>query len=234
MGGNMTDLKILEYYVGDNYNFKILKDKKGKKFGKLINVNTNEEEELNQKVLPENISNLVNVVKVVVSAAWQDGKILQSEKDAFNKVFKNVDVSEEHEKEIKNEMVNPTPIEELVKHIKTREEKMLVLETSLLLVIADNEFHPKEKAFIEYLVKEFKLDPVDIAILYSILPERVKKYIVKEKLNEVLEIRADEIETLNKFAPDTKIHDTSYNRVYTTFLHNWKNRSVRYRRISSY
>ena len=230
----MADYKTLEYYVGDNYDFKVLKDEKGKKIGKLVNRNTNEEEEMNQKVLPENISNLVNVAKVVISAAWQDGKILQSEKDAFNKVFEHVDVSEEHENEIKNEMVNPTPIEELVKHIKTREEKMLVLETSLLLVIADNEFHPKEKAFIEYLVKEFKLDPADIAILYSILPEQVKKYIVKEKLNEVLEIRADEIETLNKFAHDTRIFDASHERVYTTFLNNWKNKSVRYRRTSIY
>ncbi len=230
----MTDLKILEYYVSDNYTFKVLKDEKGKKFGKLVNSNTNEEEELNQKVLPENIPNLLNVAKVVISAAWQDGKILQSEKDAFNKVFEHVDFSEEQEHEIKNEQVNPTPIEELVKHIKTREEKMLILETSLLLVIADNEFHPKEKAFIEYLVKEFKLDPVDIGILYSILPKRVKKYIVKEKLNEILEIRADEIETLNKFAPGTKIHDASHERVYTTFLHNWKTRSDRYRRTSVY
>ena len=230
----MADCKILEYYVSDNYAFKILKDEKEKKFGKLINRSTNEEEELNQKVLPENISNLVNVAKVVISAAWQDGKILQSERDAFNKVFEHVDVSEEQEQEIKKELVNPTPIEELVKHIESREEKMLILETSLLLVIADNEFHPKEKVFIEYLVKEFKLDPADIAILYSILPERVKKYIVKEKLNEVLEIRADEIETLNKFAHDTKILDASHERVYTTFLNNWKNRSVRYRRTSIY
>jgi tellurite resistance protein len=230
----MADYKTLEYYVGDNYDFKVLKDEKGKKFGKLVNRNTNEEEKLNQKVLPENISNLVNVAKVVISAAWQDGKILQSEKDAFNEVFEHVDVTEEQELEIKNEMVNPTPIEELVKYIKTREEKMLVLETSLLLVIADNEFHPKEKAFIEYLVKEFKLDSADIAILYSILPERVKKYIVKEKLNEVLEIKADEIETLNKFVPSTKIIDASHGRVYTTFLNNWKNRSVRYRRTSVY
>ena len=230
----MADYKTLEYYVGDNYDFKIVKDEKGKKIGKLVNRNTNEEEELNQKVLPENISNLLHVAKVVISAAWQDGKILQSEKDAFNKVFEHVDVSEEHENEIKNELVNPTPVEELVKYIKTREEKMLVLETSLLLVIADNEFHPKEKAFIEYLVKEFKLDSADIAILYSILPERVKKYIVKEKLNEVLEIKADEIETLNKFAPDTKILDASHGRVYTTFLNNWKNRSIRYRRSSVY
>ena len=230
----MADYKTLEYYVGDNYDFKILKDENGKKIGKLVNRNTNEEEKLNQKVLPENISNLLNVAKVVISAAWQDGKILQSEKDAFNKVFEHVDVSEEQEHEIKNELINPTPIEELAKHIKTREEKMLVLETSLLLVIADNEFHPKEKAFIEYLVKEFKLDPADIAILYSILPERVKKYIVKEKLNEVLEIKADEIETLNKFAPDTKILDASHERVYTKFLHNWKNRSDRYKRSSVY
>ncbi|MCK5762984.1 MAG: hypothetical protein KAH05_02590, partial [Clostridiales bacterium] len=108
------------------------------------------------------------------------------------------------------------------------------LETSLLLIIADNEFHPKEKTFIEYLVKEFKLDTTDIAMLYRILPERVKKYIVKEKLNEVFEIKADEIEVLNKFANDTKIQDASHDMVYSSFMNNWKNRSNRYRRTSIY
>ena len=230
----MVESKITEYFFNENYSFTVVRDEKGKKIGKLVNIQTSKEEKLDQRVLPENIPNLLNVAKIIISAAWQDGKILQSEKDAFNKVFEHVDVSEEQEREIKNELVNPTPIEELVKHIKTREEKMLILETALLLIIADNEFHPKEKAFIEYLVKEFKLDTADFIILYNILPQRVKKYITREKLHNTLEIKADEIDVITKFAVDKKAKDTSHEQVYSHFLNNWKNRSTRYRRSSVY
>lgn len=232
----MSDFKTVEYYVNDNYSFEIKRNEKGQKIGRLVNMENNQQigPDLVQKVIPENIENLVNVAKVVISAAWQDGKILQSEKDAFNSVFEHVDVSDEQEAEIKNELVNPTPIEELVKKIKTREEKMLVLETSLLLIIADNEFHPKEKAFIEYLVKEFKLDKTDFAILYNILPDEVRKYIVKESINETLEIKADEIEMLTQFSEKSEAKGVDHEKVYASFLNNWKNRSNRYRRISSY
>ncbi|MCF7794360.1 MAG: TerB family tellurite resistance protein [Candidatus Cloacimonetes bacterium] len=232
----MSEFKTLEYYVNDDYSFEIKRNEKGQKIGRLVSLETDQQmgPELVQKVIPENIKNLVNVAKVVISAAWQDGKILQSEKDAFNKVFEHVDVSEEQEAEIKNELVNPTPIEELVKNIRTREEKMLILETSLLLIIADNEFHPKEKAFIEYLVKEFKLDKTDFAILYNVLPEEVRKYIVKESITDTLAIKADEIEMLTQFAEKSEVKDVNHEKVYSSFLNNWKDRSNRYRRISSY
>ncbi len=232
----MSEYKIVEYFVNEDHSFTIKRNDKGQKIGVLKDLKTNRQvgSELTQKVIPENIKNLVNVAKVVISAAWQDGKILQSEKDAFNHVFKHVDVSPEQEADIKNELVNPTPIEELVKKIKTREEKMLILETSLLLIIADNEFHPKEKSFIEYLVKEFKLDKTDFAILYNILPDKVRKYIVKEKLNETLAIKEDEIAALSQFTDKKDIKKVNYEQVYTGFMNNWKNRSSRYRRISSY
>ncbi|MCK4695388.1 MAG: TerB family tellurite resistance protein, partial [Candidatus Cloacimonetes bacterium] len=206
----------------------------GRKVGKLVNLITEEVEEFNQRVLPQNIPNLLNVAKVVISAAWQDAKILPSEKEAFENAFRNVNFTNEQRAEIEKEFKDPTPKEELVKNIMTREEKILILETSLLLVIADNEFHPKEKEFIGYLIKEFELDPTDFVILYSILPERVKKYITKEKLHETLEIKADEIETLKKFVVAKKAIDTSHDQVYAQFLHNWKNRSIRYRRSSVY
>ncbi len=232
----MPNFKTVEYYVNDSYSFEIKRNSKGQKIGQLKDLVTNEviEPTLDQKVIPENITNLVNVAKVVISAAWQDGKITQSEKDAFNIVFEHVDVPEEQEIEIKNELVNPTPIEELVKQIKTREEKMLILETSLLLIIADNEFHPKEKAFIEYLVKEFELDKTDFAILYNMLPERVRKYIVKERINETLAINEAEINALVQFVPEKTLKDASHEVVYSSFLNNWKNRSNRYRRSSVY
>lgn len=232
----MSEFKTVEYYVNDNYAFEIMRNDKGQKIGYLVDLKTNQriEPELVQKVIPENIENLVNVIKVVISAAWQDGKILQAEKDAFNRIFENVDVSPEQEAEIKKEMINPTPIEELVKKIKTREEKMFILETSLLLIIADKEFHPKEKAFIEFLVKEFKLDKTDFAILYNILPAEVRKYIVKESINETLAIKEDEIKVLSQFADEVPATDVNHDKVYSSLLNNWKNRSIRYRRISSY
>ena len=230
----MADLKTVEYFVSDNYSFKVMRDEKGRKTGKLVNLITEEVEEFNQRVLPQNIPNLLNVAKVVISAAWQDGKILPSENEAFENAFRNVNFTNEQRAEIEKEFKDPTPKEELVKNIMTREEKMLILETSLLLVIADNEFHPKEKEFIGYLIKEFELDSTDFIILYSILPERVKKYITKEKLHETLEIKADEIETLKKFVVAKKAIDTSHDQVYAQFLNNWKNRSVRYRRSSVY
>jgi tellurite resistance protein len=232
----MSKFKTIEYYVNEDFSFEIKRNDKGQKFGKLIDLKTCKPigKELDQKVIPENVDNLVNVVKVVISAAWQDGKILQSEKDAFNKVFEHVDASPEQELEVKKEQTDPTPIEELVKHIKTREEKLLILETSLLLIIADNEFHPKEKAFIEYLVKEFKLDKTDFAILYNVLPEKVRKYIVKESINETLAIRADEIETLTQFSDKKVIENLNHEKVYSSLLNNWKDRSSRYRRISAY
>ena len=232
----MSKFKTVEYYVNDSYSFEIKRNDKGQKIGRLVDLKTKRVlgPELDQKVIPENIENLVNVVKVVISAAWQDGKILQSEKDAFNKVFEHVDVSPEQELEIKKEQTDPTPIEILVKKIKTREEKLLILETSLLLIIADNEFHPKEKAFIEYLVKEFKLDKTDFAILYNVLPENVRKYIIKESINETLAIKADEIIILTRFSDRNVFKNVSHEKVYSSFMDNWKNRSNRYRRISSY
>ncbi len=230
----MADLKTVEYFVSDNYSFKVMRDEKGRKVGKLVNLITDEVEEFNQRVLPQNIPNLLNVAKVVISAAWQDGKILPSEKEAFENAFRNVNFTNEQRAEIEKEFKDPTPKEELVKNIMTREEKMLILETSLLLVIADNEFHPKEKEFIGYLVKEFELDTTDFAILYSILPERVRKYITKEKLHETLEIKADEIESWKKFVVAKKALDTSHDQVYAQFLNNWKNKSIRYRRSSVY
>lgn len=232
----MSGYKTIAYYVNDDYSFEIKRNDKGQKIGRLVDLKTNKQvgKNLDHKVIPENIDNLVNVAKVVISAAWQDGKILQSEKDAFNKVFESVDVTPDQEQEIKNELANPTPIEELVKSIKTREEKLLILETSLLLIIADNEFHPKEKAFIEYLVKEFKLDKADFAILYNVLPEKVRKYIIKECLGETLAIKADEIKTLTEFSDKKVLRNVNHEKVYAFFMNNWKNRSDRYRRISSY
>ncbi len=230
----MAKSKITEYFFNENYSFTVVKDEKGKKIGKLVNIQTSKEEKLDQRVLPENIPNLLNVAKIIISAAWQDGKILPSEKEAFELAFKNVNFTEEQKVEIEKEFTDPTPKEELVKCITTREEKLLILETTFLLVIADDEFHPKEKAFIEYLVKEFKLDPADFMILYNILPQRVKKYITMEKLHNTLEIKADEIDVITKFAIEKKAKDTSHEQVYSHFLNNWKNRSIRYRRSSVY
>jgi len=228
--------KVWEYFLNDEYSFSITIDKVGRKTGKLVNLNKNEvlADDLMQKVIPENLPNLLSVAKVVINAAWQDGKILSTEKEAFNKAFKNVAFTNEQWAELENEFVDPSPIGELIKDIKSRDQQMLILETSLLLVIADGEFHPKEKEFIDYLVKEFGLDTEDFALLYRILPERVKKYIVKEKLHEGLNIKADEIKLLNKFIPEIKVQELKHEVVYGNLMNNWRNRRTRYSKIKSY
>ena len=225
-----------DYFVSDEYSFLISVDENGRKTGKLVDLRNNEvlADNLVRKVIPENIPNLLNVAKVVINAAWQDGKIRQEEKDAFNTAFANVDFTEEQRAELLKEFDNPTPIEELIPEIDSRDHKMLILETCILLVIADGEFHPKEKEFIDRLVKEFVLDPEDFALLYRILPERAKKYIVKEKLHEGLNIKADEIEVLDKFVPDHKVEELEHKHVYGNLMSNWRNRRTRYSRIKSY
>jgi len=100
--------------------------------------------------------------------------------------------------------------------------------------MADNEFHPKEKEFIEFLSKEFKLDKADFALLYRVLPEKVKKYIIQEKLHEGLQIKLEEIETLSKFIEENKLEEIKHEDVYVHFVNNWKNRRSRYSRIKSY
>ena len=224
------------YYVNDKYAFTIAKDKKGRKQGKLVDVKTGEilAGEMYQRVVPENIDNLVNVAKLLIGAAWQDGKIEESERQAFYEAFKNVKFSDSQKHEIEKEFKQPTPIKELVAKIENREEKLLILEASLLLIIADDEFHPKEKEFIEYLVKEFDLDSADFALLYYILPDKVKKYIVKEKINETLQIKSDEIATFDKLSAKEKSSKLNHNQVYYHFINSWKNRSSRYRRDSVY
>ena len=228
----MAEKKIIELFVSDDYSFNVMEDEKGKKVGKLVNLKTNKllADDLYQKIMPEDVSNLLNVAKVIISAAWQDGKILPSERRTFEKAFENVDFTRKQKKEIEKEFAKPTPIEKLIKKITSREEKLLILETSLLLVIADNEFHPKERKFIEYLVKEFGLDSADFALLYQILPQSVKKYIVKEKIHETLKIREDDIITLDKFAKEKKVGDINHEKVYYHFVRNWNNRSIRYQR----
>jgi len=136
--------------------------------------------------------------------------------------------------ELNQEFVKPTPIAELIEEITSRDQQMLILETSILLVIADGEFHPKEKEFIDLLVKKFELDTDDFALLYRILPERAKKYIIKEKLHEGLNIKADEIEILNKFVPDVKVPELKHEIVYGNLMNNWRNRRNRYSKIKSY
>ncbi len=226
----------VSYFGNEEYSFTITRDEKGRKIGKLMNVKTGDilTDNMFQRVMPENVPNLLNVAKVIISAAWQDGKILPSERKAFNEAFKNVNFTPKQKKEIEKEFVDPTPIKKLIKNIKTREEKLLILETSLLLVVADNEFHPKEKTFIETIVKEFNLDSYDFVLLYNILPERVKKYIVKENIHETLEINADEIQVVDKFTKKKKDKEVSHNQVYHHFIDSWKNRSIRYRRLSVY
>ena len=226
----------LEYFLNDDYSFSITIDKAGRKIGKLIDLKEDKilADNLMQKVIPEKLPNLINVAKVVISAAWQDGKILPSEKKAFNKAFENVAFTTEQWAEIEQEFINPTPISELIKNIKSRDQQMLILETSLLLVIADGEFHPKEKEFIDFLVKKFKLDTDDFALLYRILPERAKKYIIKEKLHEGLNIKADEMKVLNKFVPKIKVKELKHENVYNNLMNNWRNRRTRYSKINSY
>jgi tellurite resistance protein len=225
-----------DYFLSDEYSFLISVDDDGRKTGKLVDLKTNKvlADDLIRKVIPENIPNLLNVARVVVSAAWQDGKILQEEKDAFNTAFAKVDFTEEQRDILLKEFENPTPIDEYIHEITSRDHKMLILETCILLVIADGEFHPKEKEFIDKLVKEFKLAPEDFALLYRILPERAKKYIVKEKLHEGLNIKADEIAVLDKFVPDHKVEDLKHDHVYRNLMSNWRNRRTRYSRIKSY
>lgn len=228
----MKNKRILEFYNNNEYSFTVMKDADGRKIGRLVDLKNKKiiAEDLYQKVMPENIDNLMNVAKVVISAAWQDGKILPEEKEAFDVAFKNIDFTKKQRKEIEKEFEKPTPITKLLKNITSREQKMLIMETSLLLVIADNEFHPKEKEFINLLVKEFDLESTDFAILYRILPERVKKYIVREKLHETLAIKLDEISTLDKLTTEKKITDLDHEKVYFRFVENWKNRSSRYSR----
>lgn len=232
----MSDKKNFGYFVNDDYSFTIYKDEKNRKYGKLVNVKTGEEvsTELYQKVKPENVNNLLNSVKVIISAAWQDGKILPSEKQAFKKAFEGINFTEEQKEEIRKEFEDPTPIENLIGDITSREQQMLILETSLLLIIADNEFHPKEKMFIEKLVKTFNLDNRDFALLYYILPEKAKKYIVKERLHETLAINDEEIAVLDKFVKQEDTEEVNHEIVYQHFVNNWKNRSERYRRRSIY
>ncbi|MBC8384091.1 MAG: TerB family tellurite resistance protein, partial [Candidatus Cloacimonetes bacterium] len=211
----MKNKRILEFYNNNEYSFTVMKDADGRKIGRLVDLKNKKiiAEDLYQKVMPENIDNLMNVAKVVISAAWQDGKILPEEKEAFDVAFKNIDFTKKQRKEIEKEFEKPTPITKLLKNITSREQKMLIMETSLLLVIADNEFHPKEKEFINLLVKEFDLESTDFAILYRILPERVKKYIVREKLHETLAIKLDEISTLDKLTTEKKITDLDHEKV---------------------
>jgi len=228
--------KVWEYFLNDNYSFSVTVDKAGRKTGKLVNLNNNEvlADNLMQKVIPENLPNLLNVAKVVISAAWQDGKILPEEKEAFNNAFMKVAFTPEQRAEIEREFKNPTPIGELIKGITSRDEQMLILETSILLVIADGEFHPKEKDFIDLLVKKFELDTEDFALLYRILPESAKKYIIKEKLHEGLNIKADEIEILEKFIPKIKVEELKHDSVYMNLMSNWRNRRTRYSKVKSY
>ena len=228
--------KKWEYFLNDDYSFSVSVDEAGRKTGKLIDLKKNEilANNMVRKVIPENLTNLLNVAKVVINAAWQDGKILPAEKEAFNTAFVNVAFTDEQRSELEQEFEKPTPIEELLKDIESRDHKMLILETSILLVIADGEFHPKEKEFIDLLVKEFTLAPEDFALLYRILPERAKKYIVKEKLHEGLNIKADEIEVLKKFAPEHKVEELHHEHVYVNLMSNWRNRRTRYSMVKSY
>jgi len=228
--------KKWEYFLNDDYSFSINSDEMGRKTGILKDLRSNKvlADNLMQKVIPEKLPDLLNAAKVVINAAWQDGKILPEEKEAFNTAFKNVAFNEEQRAELEKEFENPSDIDELIKDIESRDHKMFILETAILLVVADGEFHPKEKEFIDKLVKEFKLEPADFVLLYRILPERAKKYIVKEKLHEGLNIKADEIEVLKKFTPVVKIDDLKYTKVYKNMMTNWKNRRTRYSRIKSY
>ena len=84
------------------------------------------------------------------------------------------------------------------------------------------------------LVKEFELDTEDFVLLYRILPESAKKYIIKEKLHEGLNIKADEIEILNKFVPKYAVKELKHEHVYMNLMSNWRNRRTRYSRIKSY
>ena len=228
--------KIWEYFLNEEYSFSVTVDESGRKTGKLVDLKKKEilAENLVQKIIPANLPNLLNVAKVVISAAWQDGKILPEERAAFDKAFENVNFSDEQCAEIKKEFKKATPIKKLLKNITSRDQKMLILETSILLVIADGELHPKEKEFIDYLIKEFSLEAADFAILYRILPERAKKYIIKEKLHEGLSIKIDEIEVLDKFMPTNKAQELNHEKVYLHIISNWKNRRTRYSRIKSY
>jgi tellurite resistance protein len=228
--------KVWEYFLNENYSFSVTKDEAGRKTGKLVDLIKNQvlADNLVQKVIPENLPNLLNVAKVIISAAWQDGKILLSEKEAFHEAFETVAFTDEQWEELEKEFIKPSPIRELIKDIKSKDQQMLILETSILLVIADGEFHPKEKEFIDLLVKEFALDTTDFALLYKILPQRAKKYIIKEKLHEGLNIKADEIKILEKFIPKHTVEELRHENVYRNMMSNWRNRRTRYSKIKSY
>jgi len=228
--------KIRGYYVNDKYSFTIEQDSKGRQYGKLVNQETSEVicDDMYQRVYPEKVTNLLNVAKVIISAAWQDGEIQQEERTAFEKAFETVSFTEEQRNELEQEFETQSCVEELLPLIATREEKLLILETSLLLIMADNVFHEKEKAFIERLVTVFELDSSDYALLYNILPEGVKKYIVSEKIHDTLAIKEDDIATLDKFASKTEEKDVNYEVIYTHLVNNWKNRKSRYSRRSIY
>jgi tellurite resistance protein len=231
------DKKTIEYYYDGNYSFAISKDANGHKVGMLKDVHTGTvlAESVPQKVLPENVENLLNVAKIIINAAWQDGTIHPDERKAFDKAFEDVAFTPQQLATLDAEFAKPSPLASLLPQVTTREDKLLILETSLLLVVADNEFHPSEKAFIEKLIDAFKLDAGDYGLLYLMLPQRVKKYIVKESLHETLEMKADEIKVLDKLteAPSEEV-TIDHEMVYVKLISNWKNRAARYQRVKSY
>ena len=61
----MTDKKIMGYFLNDDYSFTIELDSKGKKIGKLVDLKSEKvlADDLQQKALPENITNLLNAIK---------------------------------------------------------------------------------------------------------------------------------------------------------------------------
>ena len=228
--------KIVEYYFDGTYSFAISRDANGHKVGTLkeIKSGTILAESIPQKVLPENVENLFNAAKIIINAAWQDGKISPEERVVFDQAFADVAFTEEQRKLLEKEFVSPSSLDTLLPDVTSREDKLLILETSLLLIVADNGFHPQEKAFIEKLIAAFKLDVKDYSLLYLMLPESVKKYIVKESLHKTFAMKADEIKVLDKLVKVQESTEIDHDLVYAKFVSNWKNRSARYQHLKTY
>ncbi len=126
---------------------------------------------------------------VMIQVAYKDGKINDDEKFLIRKVVRAAysfvdgeDIDKVLPKAIEEEKTNPTPIGDIVIHLKDRtpktpydaeyEDKLHLITFAYMEAMEDFEINEKEEEYIFELAKKLKVSPVDV--------ESVKRTVLNE------------------------------------------------------
>jgi tellurite resistance protein len=118
----------------------------------------------------------IDVIEILIAVAWADGAIQKEEMDILNELENTNIFSDQEKLKIGEWLKSPNKdIEPIAQKITDIGEQKLVLQQAILVVLADNVVHTKEKEVIQKLISTFQLPQKEVEDVCNVLAELLNK-----------------------------------------------------------